>query len=55
MAVVNFIVGLLRRWAIYLPFTSAIESPRFWLKQKEIHAWMDSISSRIARKWERRD
>jgi hypothetical protein len=40
----NFIVGILRRWAIYLPFTSAIGSLRFWLKRKEIQAWMDSIS-----------
>jgi len=44
IAVGNFIVGLFRRWAIYLPFTSALESLRFWLKQKEIQAWMDSIS-----------
>jgi len=43
-AVRNFIVGIFRRWAIYLPFTGAIESLRFWLKQKEIQAWMDSIS-----------
>ena len=44
IAVRNFIVGLFRRWVIYLPFTSAIESLRFWLKRKEIQAWMDSIS-----------
>src|SRR4026208_1119892 len=43
-AVRNFIVGIFRRWAIYLPFTSAIERLRFWLKQKEIQAWMDSIA-----------
>ena len=40
----NFIVGIYRRWAIYLPFTGAIESLGFWLKQKEIQAWMDSIA-----------
>jgi hypothetical protein len=40
----DFIVGILRRWVIYIPFTSAIESLRFWLKQKEIQAWMDFIS-----------
>lgn len=44
VAVRNFITGLFRRWAIYLPFTSAIESVGFWLKQREIQAWMDSIS-----------
>jgi hypothetical protein len=44
IAVRNFIVGIFRRWAIYLPFTSAIGSLRFWLKRKEIQAWMDSIS-----------
>jgi hypothetical protein len=44
IAVRNFIAGIFRRWAIYLPFTSAIESLRFSLKQKEIQAWMDSIS-----------
>jgi len=43
-AVRNFIAGIVGRWAIYLPFASAIESLRFWLKQKEIQAWMDSIS-----------
>jgi len=40
----DLIVGVIRRWAIYLPFASAIESLRFWLKQREIQAWMDSIS-----------
>jgi hypothetical protein len=44
MAVRNFVVGVFRRWVIYLPFTSAIESLGFWLKQREIQAWMDSIS-----------
>jgi hypothetical protein len=44
VAVRNFIAGIVRRWAIYLPFTSAIESAGFWLKQREIQAWMDSIS-----------
>ena len=44
VAVRNFIVGIFRRWAIYLPFTSAIESVRFWFRQREIQAWMDSIS-----------
>jgi hypothetical protein len=44
VAVWNVIAGIFRRWAIYLPFTSAIESARFWLKQREIQAWMDSIS-----------
>lgn len=43
LAVRNFIVGIFRRWAIYLPFTSAIESVGFWLRQREIQAWMDSI------------
>jgi hypothetical protein len=40
----DLIVGISRRWVIYLPFTSAIESLRYWLKQKEIQAWMDSIA-----------
>jgi hypothetical protein len=40
----NFIVGIFQRWVIYLPFATAIESLRFWLKQKQIQAWMDSIS-----------
>jgi hypothetical protein len=44
IAVRNFIVGVLRRWAIYLPFTGAIESLRFWLRQREIQAWMEAIS-----------
>ena len=44
VAVRNFIVGIFRRWAIYLPFTSAIESAGFWFRQREIQAWMDSIS-----------
>jgi hypothetical protein len=43
-AVRNFIVGVFRRWVIYLPFASAIESLGFWLKQREVQAWMDSIS-----------
>ena len=40
----NLIVGIFRRWAIYLPFRGAIESLGFWLRQREIQAWMDSIS-----------
>jgi len=44
-AVRNFIAGIVGRWAIYLPFTSALESLRFWLGQREIQAWMDSISN----------
>ena len=44
VAVRNFIVGIFQRWAIYLPFTGAIESVGFWLRQREIQAWMDSIS-----------
>ena len=44
VAVWTVIVGMVRRWGIYLPFTSAIESVGFWLKQREIQAWMDSIS-----------
>src|SRR5262245_36907644 len=43
-AVRNFVGGLFRLWAIYLPFRGAIESLRFWLKQREIQAWMDSVS-----------
>jgi len=49
VAVWNVIVGIFRRWAIYLPFTSAIESAGFWLKQREIQAWMDSISQSYLR------
>ena len=44
MAVRNFIAGIFRRWAIYLPFTGAIESIGFWLRQREIQAWMDSVA-----------
>ena len=44
VAVRNFVAGIARRWAIYLPFSGAIESVGFWLKQREIQAWMDSIS-----------
>ena len=40
----DFVVGMFRRWMIYLPFRGAIESFRFWLRQREIQAWMDSIS-----------
>lgn len=40
----DFVVGIARRCAIYLPFTGAIASLRFWLRQREIQAWMDSIS-----------
>ena len=44
LAVRNFIAGIFRRWAIYLPFTGTIESVGFWLRQREVQAWMDSIS-----------
>jgi hypothetical protein len=40
----DFIAGIFRLCAIYLPFTGAIKSLRFWLKQREVQAWMDSIS-----------
>jgi hypothetical protein len=40
----DFIVGIFRRWMIYLPFRGAIESLRFWLRQREVQGWMDSIS-----------
>jgi hypothetical protein len=40
----DFIAGMFRRWMIYLPFRGAIESLRFWFRQREIQAWMDSIS-----------
>ena len=40
----DFVAATLRRYAIYLPFRGAIESLRFWLRQREIQAWLDSVS-----------
>ena len=40
----DFAVGIARRCAIYLPFAGAIARLKFWLRQREIQAWMDSIS-----------
>lgn len=40
----DFIAGIFRLLAIYLPFTGAIRSLRYWLKQREIQAWIDAIS-----------
>ena len=40
----DFVGATVRRYAIYLPFRGAIESLRFWLRQREIQAWLDSVS-----------